>query len=170
MTYREAEAPSAVGKIQLKFAKRHTKLVNVFQCLIVSADAKRREMLEQAASSGGWQTLLCTNAAGAETALDRSLVQLAVVDLEGPDCLALRGIVDRLAHRGGLLLIVCGSDGDIDEEIWVRQSGAWLYLPGAIDGGNFALLCGEARHIAERLHRANGLERPAAAWAARHPG
>jgi DNA-binding NtrC family response regulator len=170
MAYRDAEAPSARGKVQLKFAKRATKIVNLFQCLIVSADATRREMFEQAAASGGWQTLLCTDAAGAETCLNRSLVQLAVIDLECPDPHALRGVVERMATRGGLLLIVCGNDGDTDEEIWVRQSGAWLYLPGVIDGGNFKLLCGEARHIAERLYRANGAERPVAALVARHQG
>jgi hypothetical protein len=42
--------------------------------------------------------------------------------------------------------------------VWVRQLGAWLYLPGVVDSNNFALLCGEARHIAERLWKPNGVE------------
>ncbi len=174
MPYHDAEAPSALGKIQFKFAKRATKVVNVFQCLIVSADDKRRQMFDQAAALGGWKTLLCADAASAESWLSRSFVQLGVVDLEGDDRNQLRGVVERLAANGGLLLIVCGNDDDAEEEIWVRQSGAWLYLPGVLDGGHFALLCGEARQIAERLHRANGangVERTEAArvaWLDRH--
>jgi hypothetical protein len=48
-------------------------------------------------------------------------------------------------------LIVCGNEGDVEEEVWVRQLGAWLYLPNVTEASNLALLCGEARHIAERL-------------------
>ncbi len=127
-------------------------------------------MFDRAAASGGWKTLLCADAAAALTWSSRSTVQLAVVDLEGEQPGSFREVAERLGASGGLLLIVCGNDGDVDEEIWVRQSGAWLYLPGVVDGGHFGLLCGEARHIAERLHRTNGVERTAAAWAARHDG
>jgi hypothetical protein len=50
-------------------------------------------------------------------------------------------------------MIVCGNEGRIEEEMWVRQAGAWLYLPGVTESSNFALLCGEARQIAQRLHK-----------------
>jgi hypothetical protein len=39
--------------------------------------------------------------------------------------------------------------------------GAWLYLPGVLDSNNLALLCGEARHIAERLAKPTGAPRGA---------
>jgi ActR/RegA family two-component response regulator len=151
MTYRELKTLAARGQIQLRFAKRSAKLVNVFQCLIVSADSERREMLERAAAEGGWKTSACGDASSALTYLSRSLVQMAVVDLERQQTNAFRPVVEQLTTRSGLLLIVCGNEGDTAEEVWVRQLGAWLYLPGVVDCGSFTSLCGEARHIAERL-------------------
>ncbi len=161
MAYQEAKTLTARGQIQLKFAKRAAKLVNVFQCLIVSADPVRREMLERAASEGGWKTCLCEDAPTALNFISRSLVQLAVVDLESQPADVFRPVVEKLTASNGLLLIVCGNEGDISEEIWARQLGAWLYLPGVVDTSNFTLLCGEARHIAERLWK-NNLERTTA--------
>ena len=63
----------------------------------------------------------------------------------------LSAAVQKLAPTSGLLLIVCGNEGSIDEEIQVRQLGAWLYLPGVSDGDSVSLLCSEARHITERM-------------------
>ena len=159
MTYRDVKALSLREQIQLKFAKRTAKLVNVFQCLIVSADASRRETFERAASEGGWKTFPCADPGSALAYLSRSVVQLAVVDLEAQQTNLFRPVVERLAASNGLLLIVCGNEADVEEEVWVRQSGAWLYLPGAVEGTQFRVLCGEARQIAERLWKANGLER-----------
>jgi len=163
MPYRDTKTVDARGQIQLRFSKRAAKIVQVFQCLIVSADAERSTMFEQAAAEGGWKTFRCADAATALTYIDRSLVQLAVVDLEGQPADAFRPVVSRLTSNKGLLLIVCGNEGDIDEEVWVRQLGAWLYLPGVLDSNNIALLCGEAKHIAERLWKTNGGERSGAA-------
>jgi ActR/RegA family two-component response regulator len=154
MRYRDAETLSARGQIQFKYAKRAAKLVNVFQCLIVSSDQRRREMFERAAAEGGWQTYLCADATAALACLNRSVVQLAVVDLESRGAETLRPVIEGLTALGGPLLIVCGNEGNIEEEVWVRRLGAWLYLPGVIDGSNFTLLCGEARQIAQRLWKA----------------
>jgi DNA-binding NtrC family response regulator len=119
--------------------------------LIVSADSQRRGIFEHAAADSGWKTLLCADAPDALTCLNRSLVQLAIVDLESQQPGTFRSVVEQLTARNGLLLIVCGNEGDIKEEVWARQLGAWLYLPGVPEGNNFTALCGEARHIAERL-------------------
>ena len=166
MTYRDAKPLTARGQIQFKFAKRVAKLVNTFQCLIVSANPQRREMLERAADDGGWKTSLCSDPGSAMTHLSRAFVQLAVVDLEGQQIEGFRPLVEQLTARSGLLLVVCGNEGKADEEIWVRQSGAWLYLPGVVESSNFALLCGEARHIAERLCKTNSPERVSGSAAA----
>src|SRR3990172_10332985 len=88
--------------------------------------------------------------------MNRSLVQLAIVDLESPKADVFCLVVEQFTATSGLLLIVCGNEGEIEEEVWVRQLGAWLYLPGVVDTSNFALLCVEARHIAERLWKPNG--------------
>ena len=101
------------------------------------------------------------------SSISRSLVQLAVVNLEGARGV-FQPVVEQLTSRSGLLLIVCGNEGDIDEEIWVRQLGAWLYLPGVVDDGNFTLLCGEARHIAERLWKSTTPEHVSASGGNNH--
>ena len=159
MPYREIKTMTARGQVQLRFVNRSAKPAAVLQCLIVSADPRRRTMFERAACEGGWNTSLCVDAEAALVHISRSFIQLAIVDLEGqlPD--ALRAVVERLSSDSGLLVIVCGNEGRIEEEVWVRQAGAWLYLPGVTETSNFALLCGEARQIAQRLHKSDAYER-----------
>jgi hypothetical protein len=159
MLYRDSKTLSVREQVQLKYARRAAKLVNVFQCLIVSADPGRRLMLGRAATDGGWKTYLCPDAPTAVTHIHRWLMQLAVVDLEAQPPDSLRPLVEQLSDCSGLLSIVCGNEGDVEEEIWVRQRGTWMYLPGVADSSNISLLCGEARQIAERLWKAGGSER-----------
>jgi DNA-binding response OmpR family regulator len=159
MSYRDVKTLPGRGQIQLKFAKRAPKLAGAYQCLIVSADPRRQEMLERAASEGGWKTSTCADAGAALTYLNRSVVQLAVVDLENQQSENFQPVVQQLTFQRGLLLIVCGNEGAVEEEVWVRQRGAWLYLPGVTEGSNLSLLCSEARHIAERLAKASNPDR-----------
>ena len=159
MPYRETKTVTAREQIQHKFATRAAKVVNIFQCLIVSANPQRRELFQQSATESGWKSMLCGDVAAAMTTLNRSIVQLAIVDLEDQHAGPFRLVVEHIAGRSGLLLVVCGNEGNIDEEVWVRQQGAWLYLPGVPQGNNFTMLCGEARQIAERLWKANNPQR-----------
>ncbi len=159
MTYRETKTATPRELIQMKLATRAAKIVNTFQCLIVSADAERRQMFEIAAAESGWKTVLCADATSAMTCIARSLAQLAIVDLENQKLETFRPVVESLTARNGLLVIVCGNEGQVDEEIWARQRGAWLYLPGVPDGNSFSTLCGEARHIAERVWKASNPQR-----------
>jgi hypothetical protein len=158
MPYRESKSLNVREQVQLKYARRAAKLVNVFQCLIVSADPRRRRMLERAAAEGGWKTFLCADSPTALTHIHRWLMQLAVVDLESQPPESFRPLVEQLTACNGLLSIVCGNEGNVEEEIWVRQRGTWMYLPGVSDSNNVGLLCGEARQIAERLWKAGGSE------------
>jgi ActR/RegA family two-component response regulator len=164
MAYRDLNTLSVRDQVQHKYARRAAKLVNVFQCLIVSADPQRRRMLERAACDSGWKTFACGDAPAALQHANRWLVQLAVVDLaaqspgdQSPE--TFRPLVEQLTARSGMLSIVCGNEGSVEEEIWVRQRGAWMYLPGVADTSNVSLLCGEARQIAERLSRTDESER-----------
>ena len=159
MHYREVKTLSVREQTQLKYARRAAKLVDAFQCLIVSSDSRRRRMLERAAADGGWKTFTCADAPTALAHIHRWLTQLAVVDLEAQPSESFRPLVEQLSTCNGLLSIVCGNEGNVDEEIWVRQRGAWMYLPGVADTSNISLLCGEARQIAERLWKAGGSER-----------
>lgn len=160
MPYRDSKTLSVREQVQLKYARRAAKLVSTFQCLIVSADSQRRTMLGQAATDGGWKAFLCADASTARTQFHRWLMQLAIVDLQAQRAEAFRPLVEELAACKGLLSVVCGNEGDVEEEVWVRQHGAWMYLPGVSDKSNIGLLCGEARQIAERLWKAGGERTP----------
>lgn len=128
-----------------------TVAAGVLQCLVVSGHARRRGMLAEAAADGGWQTLVCGDAASAMQCVNRAYVQLAVVDLGGVAWTDYRPLLERLAPVAELLLVVCGNEGNVPEEIAVRQLGAWMYLPGVDDIAGVAVLCSEARHLAEKL-------------------
>jgi hypothetical protein len=84
-------------------------------------------------------------------------LQLAVVDLEGPAGAVSAGfpeLVEHLASVSDLLLVICGHEGRPHEELWVRQLGTWLYLPGLAETSELATVCGEARELAERMSSA----------------
>ncbi len=123
------------------------------ECLIVSPSLARRETLAQAATDSGWSSVVCGDADSARRLAGRIAVKLAIVDLEKAspaDCGALRQLSADLARMGGALLVVCGADGDVQQEIWARQLGAWLYLPGMSGGDDMSLLCQEARQVVEK--------------------
>lgn len=126
----------------------------LFNCLVVSNNVERQEMFAQAAAENGWETAICGDAASAISKQHRTFAQLAIVDLEGDLSGELHELLEQFSQASGLLTIVCGHEADMDEEIWVRQVGAWLYLPGVTEDTNVSLLCGEARHLVERLHAA----------------
>ncbi|MHB1038691.1 MAG: hypothetical protein ACYC0Y_29055 [Pirellulales bacterium] len=130
-----------------------------YQCLVVASSGSRREMLSWAAVDGGWEAIACGTADGAAAQAKRAVIRLAIVDLEysdGSESGAFRNLLEQLARTSDLLLMVCGHEGNAREEIWARQLGAWLYLPAVNEGGDLAVLCGEARHVAERLAVGNG--------------
>ena len=79
--------------------------------------------------------------------------QLVIVDIAHPigdrvnDSIE---IAEEFAGRPGTLLVVCGSDDSVDEELWARQLGAWVYLPGVTSGDALVSLFSDARRVAER--------------------
>jgi DNA-binding NtrC family response regulator len=139
---------SARGRAALKQKGEYL----VFQCLIVSAATERQEMLARAAAEAGWETAVAGDAEAALAHQRRNFMQLAFVDLESDDSGRLHELLEQIAAAKGLLTVACGTEGDLEEEIWVRQVGVWLYLPGIDDDTQLSLLCDEARRIVERLH------------------
>jgi hypothetical protein len=132
----------------------HRATSGQFQCLVVASRASRREGLSTAARDGGWVTVSCRDAKSARQCVQTMYLQLAVVDLEGAAGAVSPGfpeLVEYLASVSDLLLVVCGHEGRPHEELWVRQLGTWLYLPGLADTTELATLCGEARDLAERM-------------------
>jgi hypothetical protein len=141
---------SVATRIDVGRGTRTSTEIGLFQCMIVSTDSERRQMLAQAAFSAHWQPLTCCDPTAGLVACGISELQLAIVDLEGSTIAEFQPLLDRLAQVSGLLLVVCGKQSDQQEERHVRQIGAWLYLPGAIEPGQMTLLCGEARAICLR--------------------
>jgi DNA-binding NarL/FixJ family response regulator len=123
-------------------------------CLVVSGDASRRERLVAAASLAGWnRSTVPEDAATLHTAASHD-VSLAIIDIASPvgervhDTLEL---AEELAARPNTLVVICGSEDNADEELWARQLGVWLYLPGVADGDSLASLCIEARRLQEPI-------------------
>ncbi len=126
--------------------------IGTFQCLVVSTSQHRKAMLVDAASDGGWQTVVCGSEASAWTAMKRQRFQLALVDLDGSqDQEALKAICQELSQQHDTLLVVCGNEGNGLEEIWARQLGVWLYLPGVSEASDMISLCEQAVPVAEKI-------------------
>ncbi len=80
-------------------------------------------------------------------------VPLIVVDL--PDAMAagygeLKDAAQRAHELSNALLLVAGNAGDVREEIWARQLGAWVYLNECNGQRGFEYLLEEARLALER--------------------
>ena len=119
----------------------------LLECLIVSPRARQREVLSRAATASGWASVVCSDAATARHLAQRIVVKLAFIDLEeGPldTLVSLQELAADLSRMGCPLLVVCGADGDRQQEIWARQLGAWLYLPGMAGVEEMTQLCEEA--------------------------
>lgn len=131
-----------------------TKQTATFQCLVVSAHDTMREMLTRSVNEAGWDAVVCSDAGDARTAVQRDRFQMALVDLQDltlDETASFRQLSERIASSPGPLLVLCGNEGDGMEEIWARQLGAWLYLPGVDLDSDLMSLCAEALPVAEKL-------------------
>lgn len=129
---------------------RSTRRMGLLDCLVVSGDSSRRHRFEAAAELAGWLECVSPQTSGElSQAVDRDF-QLVIVDVTSPlgkqvsDTLE---VAEEMAARPGTLLVICGSEDNADEELWARQLGAWLYLPGVCDGDSLTSLCVEARRL-----------------------
>jgi hypothetical protein len=126
----------------------------LYACLVVSVSARRAQLLVRAAHEERWSTIVCNTAEDALRQSVRQRVDLALIDLQ-PAAPAqervLRVLVEQLAARNGPLLAVCGKPDDTSGEVWSRQLGVWMYLPGVDCQSDIALLCAEARNILQKM-------------------
>jgi DNA-binding NtrC family response regulator len=142
----EVFAPEATSGI----LPRSTRRTAMLDCLVVSGDSARRRRFEAAVELAGWLECASPVTSGEiRQAIDRDF-QLVIVDIASPlgdrvsDSVE---IAEEMAARPGTLLVICGSEDNVDEELWARQLGAWLYLPGVCDGDSLTSLCVEARRL-----------------------
>jgi hypothetical protein len=108
----------------------------------------------RAAQEEQWATIVCSTAADAIRQSVRQRIQLALIDLQSAPVAQermLRTLVEQLAARNGSLLAVCGKPDDAAGEVWSRQLGVWMYLPGVDSESDIALLCAEARKILKKF-------------------
>lgn len=129
------------------------------QCLVVCADPARRRSLADAAAMAGWIAYESGDLLDAIDVQLRLMLHLAIVDFTGAapeQGVGLRQLATGLSRQRELLLVVCGSQGRDEEEIWARQLGAWIYLPGLVEPSELSPLLGEAHDLAERLASTRG--------------
>lgn len=145
---------SAVPREQTKPRGRTRTGTGLFRCLVASVDPRRRDALASAASDQGWDPVVCADAQNANAASRRTLLGLALIDLEKPDGgtpSQFRALTEQLVVSPNLLLVVCGHQEDPTEEIWARGLGAWLYLPGFRHDTEVGTICREAMLVSQRL-------------------
>lgn len=122
-------------------------------CLVVTGDQALRNRLEAVAELSGWSACSTPETTAELGEFVESDYQLVVVDIARPlgervnDSIE---IAEEFASRPGTLLVVCGSEDNVDEELWARQLGAWVYLPGLSSGDALVSLFSDARRVAER--------------------
>lgn len=155
-TMNELETPpgAPVGQLHGTPAINLSLGTRLGKCLIVSTDISKRETLFLAATEAGWDTIVCADETTAAEAVLRARFQMAWIDLDGSlPWAAARDLCRSIAELPNVLLIVCGHEDDPEEEIWARQLGAWLYLPGlSLDDPNqLALVCDQAQHLTDRM-------------------
>jgi hypothetical protein len=75
-------------------------------------------------------------------------MRLAIVDLGGnDDDSGLDDLAEQIARAAGLLVVLSTGAGGVQEEIRVRQLGAWLYGAGDVSAGELVSLCADARRL-----------------------
>jgi DNA-binding NarL/FixJ family response regulator len=146
--------PDELQQGAIGFRSRFSRQSTGLGCLVISGDASRRERLVAAASLAGWSRSTGPEDTAAFHAAAEQDVSLAIIDIASPvgervhDMLEL---AEELAARPNTLVVICGSEDNADEELWARQLGVWLYLPGVADGDSLASLCIEARRLQEPI-------------------
>ena len=132
---------------------RTTRAPGVLNCLVVSGDASLRKRLDAVSELSGWSGCEApADAAELSAAIDSDF-QLVVVDIARPLGERVSDSVEaaeEFASRPGTLVVVCGAEESVEEELWARQLGAWVYLPGVTSGDALVSLLAEARRVVER--------------------
>lgn len=124
-------------------------------CVVFGLQSDRREFLVQAARSAGWAAVECDQE---DVNVSSKVIEgqrLIIFDLETKDGItptSLQGSAERVVRQKGILIVLCGNEGNVAEEIWARQLGIWLYLPGAVDNVDLEDVFEEAARLSEKRH------------------
>ena len=133
--------------------RRSVRAPGEIKCLVVSGDGGLRGRLEAVSDLSGCATCEApADVAELSSAVDGDY-QLVIVDIARPLGDRVNDTVEvaeEFAGRAGTLLVVCGSEDSVDEELWARQMGAWAFLPSVTCGDALVALFADARQFAER--------------------
>jgi hypothetical protein len=154
MSELQTSLPATLVSPDSRATVRRRAAVALQTCLVVSTSARRAQLWVRAAHEEQWATIVCSTADDAIRQSIRQRVELALIDLQsapGAQEQMLRTLVEQLAARKGPLLAVCGNPEDTTGEVWSRQLGVWMYLPGVDGQSDIALLCAEARNVLQKL-------------------
>jgi len=144
----------AVPSARVTSRPKQAAAVGQFRCLVVAESMPRRTMLAAAAEEVGWDSVVCDSADSGWHACERERYEMAIIDLDSlgeAETEEMRDLTAQIATHPNLLLLICGNEGSALEEIWARQLGAWLYLPGVSERRGVESLCRQALPVAERL-------------------
>jgi hypothetical protein len=134
---------------------RVNRLPGLSRCLVVTGQAGFRNRLTAATELAGWEECDAPKTDGdIRSAIDGDY-RLVLVDIANPVGNRVSDMVElaeEFAARPETLVVICGPEDGIDEELWARQLGAWVYLPGAIAGDGLVSLFHEAVRLADRRH------------------
>ncbi len=125
-------------------------------CLVVSPDPLRQMMFGQAAARSGWKQVVCADHASALQHLASGTVGLVLVDTVTPNpntAADRRLLVELLSDQKELLTVVCGRTNDPQEEVWARQCGVWMYLPGVAPEADLDPVLAGAKEVVQRTRQ-----------------
>jgi len=154
MSHLQTSSPAILVSPNARAPANRRAPVALHTCVVVSTSARRAQLWVRAAHEEHWAMIVCTTPDDAIRQSVRQRVDLALIDLQSAapaEEARLRNLVQQLAVRDGPLLAVCGKPDGTTGEVWSRQLGVWMYLPGVDGQSDIALLCGEARNILKKL-------------------
>ncbi len=128
-------------------------LPDLLRCLVLTWSEVRADLLRSAANNESWQATVNVDVREFLRNMFLLRVPLTFVDLpdaQKQDYAAWLEAAQRATEMSDSLLVVCGGGGrslrnSATEEIWVRQLGAWAYLPGDNGLAGLELVFGDAR-------------------------
>jgi hypothetical protein len=153
---RVSDARAMVADRPRQAKRRSRKVAAGGACLVISPDALRRMMFGQSAERSGWQQIVCADAASALEHLESGHIGMVLIDTASTGDASLearRWLVERLAERKDVLTVVCGRTSDSQEEIWARQLGVWMYLPGVAPESDLDPMLVAGRETSVRMHQ-----------------
>ena len=150
ITQSNIAAQSALERANSQAPPGSFAIPSMLNCLVLSWSEQRAQLLQSVAIDEAWQAKVCGDVQEFLRSVFQLDVPLTVVDLprKGTASYAeLREIATQTHGVNRSLLVVCGASaaGDSDEEQWVRELGAWAYLPGVTDVSGLRLVFAEAR-------------------------